>query len=135
MSKEITDYKILFVKWFTHYDDEHLVEEYTKLETLINKNTDTMHCIADGSKFSVYAYSKEIHKEVIDNTSELFDPEFHDNFKAWKEEYYEHEEIDPQTIDFPEFIADLEYQWELGEIMSASGGDEHEFARLWCERF
>ena len=136
MSKIIEDYKILFVKWFTHYDDIHLVSEYTKMESLINKNTDKMHCIADGPKFSVYAYDESIDQEVSDNTSELFEPEFYNNFQEWKTDYYEHEEeVDAAAVNFPEFISDLEYQWELGEIMAASGGDEHEFAQLWCKRF
>lgn len=127
--------KLLLVNWFNHYEDEHLIHDYTKLEKLMEEMGDDIQNLTDNSRFAVFSYNSDHHERMQKEVGDLFDPEFYDDIEQWKSEYFEWDEEDPTEWSNDDFIHEVFYQKELQAIGKQAGNDEGEFDRLWTQRF
>ena len=128
--------RIALIKWYRHYEDEILIQPYRDLETMLIEHAGKIGCVYEGELFSVYAYHPSIDAEVKAKTDDLFEPKFYLDMQDWKDQYYEYDpDTDSKDVSDADMIGQYEYDQDLDVIMKESGGDEKEFARLWCEKF
>ena len=130
-----TDTKLFVIKWYNHYNDKHLIEEYDQLENLFGKHKADFTCLHDCDAFGVFEYDTKREQDVRSFENGLFEPEYYLSLEDWINEYYLYDDNRPEQINSAEFFSELEYQAELGRIMKECGGDEREFERLWTEEF
>ena len=131
-----TNTRIIMVNWFNHYDEKVLGEEYDQLKEIFGSNESKINCLYDCDAFGVFQYQSDLDPKMKAFDGGLFEPEYHDSMKLFKDEYYEYDtDVNADEVSNIEFFGDLEYQKQLQEIGRQAGDDVREFDRLWTEKF
>ena len=123
----MTNQRIIVLRWFNHYGDPVLEEEYDRLQEEFTKHPE-IETLFDCDRAGVFSYPDSAHEALLTYKDSLFDPEFYDSLDEMATMYGE--DADPDAL-FGQFAYDLELQ-AIGKM---AGSDHREFDRLWTERF
>ena len=124
----MTNDRIIVLKWYDHFGDKYLEEDYDRMQAEFNKHPG-IKTLYDSDKVGVFSYPDSATKALGEFHDSLFEPRYYENIEEMAEEYEE----DPS--DMEALFAAVDYQEELIDIGKLAGCDEREFDRLWTERF
>ena len=121
------NHRIIVLRWYEHYGDQHLATDYDELQKEFNKHPE-IECLFDCDRAGVFSYPDSIHEDLVKYDDSLFEPEYYESLEEMAEMYGE--DPDPAAL-FSQFVYDMELQ----AIGKQAGSDDREWQRLWTERF